>query len=88
MEVSQLLRSSGEAFRTDAAFALYIVVNDMWASYMFHRRNNDVTDRGIDLMKEISIRDFLFESELSWRKRAKMLLVKCWSHVAQRYKTL
>lgn len=88
VEVSQLLRSSGVAFRTDAAFALYIVVNDMWASYMFHRRNNDVTDRGIDLMKEISVRDFLFESELSWRKRAKMLLVKCWSHVAQRYKTL
>lgn len=84
VEMSKLLLSSRE-HRVDAAFALYIVVNDMWASYMYHKRNNDVTDRGIDLLREVSWGDFLFVSELPLRRRGKMLITKLWSHIARRY---
>lgn len=77
--VSQVLPQSAAQ-----ASLLYIITQDMYASYRSNRwRRNSVSNAGLGTLREARIGDFLFVSKLDMRKRLKMLGLKIWAHIAQ-----
>lgn len=79
-QMYDILRSHG-ASKAALAHILYIISNDMFASYRVHKKNNPVTLRGAQVLKKAKTLDFLFVNTLDIRKRTKMLGMKLLAHI-------
>ncbi|WP_052405291.1 glycosyltransferase family 2 protein [Porphyromonas sp. COT-290 OH860] len=66
------------------AMPLYLVANDMFSSWKANNyKRTPITDAGVRILCQARIRDFIFASHLSLRRKIKILGVKIWAHIAQ-----